>query len=83
MNKASHTSRLASFLTVLALCLPLWAALTGQVLVAMAAYGVDHDLAQRFLVATTPVTSAAMTLAELPRLVSSATRKTASIPLNP
>jgi SSS family solute:Na+ symporter len=32
----------------------LWAALTGQVLVAMAAYGVDHDLAQRFLVAKSP-----------------------------
>ena len=32
----------------------LWAALTGQVLVAMAAFGVDHDLAQRFLVAKSP-----------------------------
>ena len=32
----------------------LWAALGGQVLVAMAAFGVDHDLAQRFLVARSP-----------------------------
>ena len=32
----------------------LWAAMTGQVLVAMAAFGVDHDLAQRFLVAKSP-----------------------------
>jgi SSS family transporter len=32
----------------------LWAAMTGQVLVAAAAFGVDHDLAQRFLVAKSP-----------------------------
>ena len=32
----------------------LWAAMTGQVLVATAAFGVDHDLAQRFLVAKSP-----------------------------
>jgi SSS family transporter len=36
----------------------LWAALTGQVLVAMAAFGVDHDLAQRFLVAKSPARGA-------------------------
>jgi SSS family transporter len=36
----------------------LWAALSGQVLVAMAAFGVDHDLAQRFLVARSPARGA-------------------------
>lgn len=41
----------------------LWAALTGQVLVAMAAYGVDHDLAQRFLVAKSPARGAASVIA--------------------
>lgn len=41
----------------------LWAALTGQVLVAMAAYGVDHDLAQRFLVAKSPARGALSVIA--------------------
>jgi len=41
----------------------LWAALTGQVLVAMAAYGVDHDLAQRFLVARSPARGALSVIA--------------------
>jgi SSS family transporter len=41
----------------------LWAALTGQVLVAMAAYGVDHDLAQRFLVARSPARGAISVIA--------------------
>lgn len=36
----------------------LWAALGGQVLVATAAFGVDHDLAQRFLVAKSPARGA-------------------------
>ena len=41
----------------------LWAALTGQVLVAMAAFGVDHDLAQRFLVAKSPARGALSVIA--------------------
>lgn len=41
----------------------LWSALGGALLVNMAAFGVDHDLAQRFLVARSPARGAASVIA--------------------
>ena len=41
----------------------LWAALTGAVLLNVAAFGVDHDLAQRFLVAKSPARGALSVIA--------------------
>ena len=41
----------------------LWTALTGALLVSMAAYGTDHDLAQRFLVAKSPARGALSVIA--------------------
>src|SRR4051812_19878392 len=41
----------------------LWTALTGGLLVNMAAFGVDHDLAQRFLIAKSPARGAISVIA--------------------
>jgi len=41
----------------------LWTALTGGLLVSMAAFGVDHDLAQRFLIAKSPARGALSVIA--------------------
>jgi SSS family transporter len=41
----------------------LWTALTGGMLVSMAAFGVDHDLAQRFLIARSPARGALSVIA--------------------
>jgi SSS family transporter len=41
----------------------LWTALTGGLLVSMAAFGVDHDLAQRFLIARSPARGALSVIA--------------------
>jgi SSS family transporter len=59
-NTADGSTKLLLLDTRFALDLPytIWAAITGSFFIGLATYGVDHDFAQRFMIAKTPARGA-------------------------